>query len=336
MLTVGTAVNYAATAGVANAALLPSQLDKGSIGIYGVQKGSLVETLIISGSTTTGKTGDNDFIGDTFKICEGLGGGKFKKSEFFNRKGFDLLNASAYRAPAPWRGYIGWNTVAGTILITGLKEAYNSVDLEFREIYSNREEGQRIYVSVAINPTGETAETIADKVVAAVNANTQAAAIVTAVKTNQSTTNFGVRFEAVDATKSYTLQNRGNIETSPMTFRGVDLGAGTYAQLRRFELESQAKKGNFYTLDREYKEVPASLVEGTTYDVYMLGTVNSHVPGGYGGAGLAGNPYVGTSIGHQVVFAQPQDSTAGKNQIEFETIIQVITGLTFTSVVEAP
>lgn len=332
MLTVGTAVNYGASAGVANAALNPGMLDAGSVGVYGIQEGEYVEKLIISGATATGKIQASTFKGKNFKVCEGLGGGKFKTSEYVNRTGIQSVNASVYAAPAPWRGYIGWNTVAGNILITGLKESYNSIDLEIREQFSNREEGQALFITVPINATGETNATVAAKVAAAINADQRGATMFTATVTTDGTDNRGVRLEAVDATKSYSIANRGAIETSPLTYRGVALGSGTYERLRRFEVLSQAKKGNFYTSDREYREVPTSLVDGAQYDVYMLGALNSHVPGGFGGAGLAGNAQVATTVELQFAFVV-QASTAGLNQIEFETVLKALSGATFTSIV---
>lgn len=335
MLLVGKAVNYAAKAGVANAALTPNDLDAGSIGVYGRQEGSYRDTLIISGATATGKTSAADFKGKTVKIVEGLGGGKFKVSEFMDVKDIKQVLPSAYSAPIAWKAYIGYNGTTGGVVLGEFSPVRNELLVKVKERYPNLEEGMPYYYDVLLNATGETQQTILTKIKAAIDDGRGNPVIFNTVISN-SGTDYGLALTAKDTLKQYVISMEGPIEDTPITIIGADYGSGTYEGLRPFEKLSQAKRGNFYTLDREYKEVPASLVSGTTYDTYVLGAINYLVPGGYGGAGLAGNPTVGTSVGVQVVFPSTGVSTAGGNQIEFETIIKALIPVTFTSLVEAP
>lgn len=333
MLIVGTAVNYAAKAGVSGAALNPTELDKGSVGLYGMQEGEYRDSLIISGATATGKVSAADFKGKTIKICEGLGGGKFKVSEFIDIAGIGKINTSAYAAPVAWKAYIGNNGTSGAIVVDTLNPVRNEVNIEIREMFSNRERGMTYRYTVLLAATGETTATILAKIKAAIDAGVEGVNPFTTVAINGGNT--GLSFSALDNTKEYTIAIQGAIETSTITIEAATQGSGTYRLLRKFwEKLSQAKRGNFYSLDREYKEVPNSLVEGTAYDTYILGAVNAHVPGGYGGAGLAGNPTVGTSVEVQVVFPNGA-SAAGANQAEFEAIIKALTGATFTTLVGA-
>lgn len=315
MLIVGTTGSYGASGGVADAALTPDLLDKGSIGIYGMNEGEFRDKLIVAGATATGVIGIANFTGKTFKIVEGLGGGKFKVSQFVDVKGIDTFNKSAYRAPVAWKGYIGNNGTTGSVIINSpLKPMNNVIDIEFRPIYSNREEGMPQYYSVPIDATGETITTILAKIKAVVDAGTGGKVYFTTA-INGGTT--GISFTSLNLKENYTLQMRGAIETSSRTIIGRDPGAGVYEVLRPIEKQSQADRGNLYSLDREFKESPLSLVDGATYDTYVLNAINSLVPGGYGGAGLAGNPTVGTSV--KVLITLP--SGASDNKTDFEAIM---------------
>lgn len=334
MLVVGKAVNYAAKGGVANTALIPTDLDLGAVGIYGRQDGAYRDTLIISGATATGKTAASDFKGKTIKICEGLGGGKFKTSEFMDVKGISQVNPSAYSAPVAWKAYIGYNGTTGGVVLGEFGTVRNELLVKVKERYENLEEGMPYYYDVLLNATGETQQTILTKIKAAIDDGRGNPVIFTTAISN-SGAEYGLSLTAKDLRKQYVISMEGPIEDTPITINGADYGSGTYLGLIKFEKESQAKKGNLYTSDAEFtKKVPASLVDGTTYDTYVLGAVNSLIPGGYGGAGLAGNANVETSVGVQVVFPSTEDNDAGKNQIEFETIIKALTGVTFTTLVE--
>lgn len=331
MLITGTTANYAAKVGTANAALVPSDLDKGSVGIYGKDKTTNRDVLIVSGSTATGKINAAAFTGESFKLCEGLGGGKFKVSEFLYTKGVDKINSSVYRAPVAWKAYIGNNGTSGQILIDTLNPTRNEVMIEIREVFSNRERGVRQYYDILLVP-GETVTTVLTKIKAALDVGVEGVSYFTTVINGGNT---GLSLTALDTSKEYEINIQGAIEDSTITIQAGDRGAGTYAGLRPYEILSQAKHGNLYTSDREYKTVADSLVEGTTYDTYVIGAVNAHVPGGYGGAGLAGNAKVATSVEVVVVFPHAVNTTAGGNQTEFEAILEAITGIEFSLLVAA-
>lgn len=330
MLIVGTAVNYAAKGGVANAALVPTDLDKGSVGIYGLQVGTYRDTLIVSGATAAGKTSSDDFKGKTVKVCEGLGGGKFKVSEFIDIKGLGEMWVSPYAAPVAWKAYIGYNGTSGGVIIDPLN-AYgkNDVVFEIKERDSNLEKGPAMYASALIDAT-DTQQTILAKIKADLDA--KYGELFTSVIAN-SGANYGLSITAKNVNRDYVISMAGKITQTPITVQGLDFGSGTYERLFRFEANSQAYRGDVPSLD--YKRIPTSLVDGATYDTYILNAINSQVPGGYGGAGLAGNANVETSVQVQVVFASTGVNTAGGNQIEFETIMKDLTGQTFTSLAEA-
>jgi hypothetical protein len=334
MLIVGKNANYAASGGVANTALTPNLLDNGAIGIYGLQEGGIRDTLIVSGSTATGKTADAEFVGKTIKICEGLGNGRFKTSEVMDLKGIGRIVPSAYAAPVAWKGYIGYSSVntAGTITIDTLLPVKNHVTIEVREQFSNREQGPIQFYEIELAATGETQQTIANKIKVVVDLGYNGTIYFTTVVGN-SGSNYGVALTSIDTIKNYAIKINGAIEDSTITLVGSDKGSGTYERLLRFELKSQAKHGNLYTSQRDYHEVAASLVVGETYDVYVVPAINTNVSGGHGGAGLAGNPSTQTSVNVIVAFA-PDGDTANGGQIEFETIMKEITDQTWTSLVE--
>lgn len=339
MLLVGKLVNYAAKGGVANTALTPSDLDNGSIGIYGMQAGEYRDKLIVSGATATGVIGDNDFKGTSIKICEGLGGGLFKTSAMTDVKGIQKLLTSGYVAPTPWTAYIGYNGTSGAVLINSVSPTETRPQTELlvkiREGHSNQEFDRPKYFDVLIDTTGETQLTILNKIKAALDDGRGNPPMFTTT-ISSSGGNSGLKLVALDVWKTYVINIEGRIENSPITVNGETLGSGSYRLLRKFEIDSQAKRGDLYTSDREFKSIPTSLIDGTTYDVYKMDAINYLIPGGAGGAGLAGNPTVGTSVTTMLAFPSAGVTTAGGNQIEVETILQQLSGITITSLVEAP
>lgn len=346
LLIVGkTAVKYAALSATANAALLPSQLDAGSVGIYGRDKDGAKDVLIIQGASTTGKVQASLFKGKTIRICEGLGGGKFKVSEYIDLAGINLAqcNAAAYLAPVAWIGYIGYNdiTTVGTLGVPTSTKVKNPFTIRIVEQQVNNASEQNYprYYDVNINAgtAGATyEEAAADAIVATINTVVAGQdTLFTATKVS-STPKFGVKLVAADTTKQYYISVLGTpIENTDISYIPGVTGAGTYDKVLAMEVLSSPYRGDIQTMSTLDKHVVSSIVSGGTYDVYKITSVNTEIPGGGGGAGLAGNAVVQSSIGAIVAFAQPQTDAPGGNQTEFAEIMLDLVPNIFGDVVES-
>lgn len=341
MLIVGkTALNYAASGGTANAALTPNMLDAGSVGIYGRDKAGLKDVLIIQGASATGKVQATAFLGKTIRICEGLGGGKFRVSEYIDLAGIDLTlsGSSAYTAPVAWKGYIGYNdvTLAGNIAAPTSTNAKNPVDIRIVEV-SRNVAGDQFYptyytIEVPAGTAGDVYdEAIVDALVAKINAQDD---LFTATKVESGTMK-GVKLVAADVTKSYSISVLGDtIENANVSYVAGSSGSGTGAKVAELEKKSAPYRGDLYTFSAIDKRSGSTVNASGTYDLYVISAINTQVPGGAGGAGLAGNPTVGTSVQVTVAFEQPATDAAGGGQQEFyEIMIDLKPGI-FADIVE--
>ncbi len=335
MLIVGTAVKYASKEATANAALIPSDLDAGSVGIYGRDKDALTDTLIILGSTTTGKTQASAFKGKTIKICEGLGGGKFKVSEFIDLAGITEATVSAYTAPVAEKFYVGYNGTGGTainlpVLTAGIK--YTAV-LKAQIINNANSEPEQWHTYEANVVTGDTESTVMTKLKAAVDAGQYGTVWFDTLISNSGSA-YGLRITAKDATTHYNYSISGVLEASSTKKAYGKMGTGTAEQLLVIEKVSNSYRGDMYTLSTLDKHVVSSVEAGETYDVYTIYGVNKMVRGSFASGGQSATE---SNIQTTIAFLQPQDDTAGNNQVDFEDILRLFyTDLAVTIVEEAP
>ena len=326
MLIVGKKVDYASKDGTANTALVPSDLDAGSIGIYGLDAGGLRDVLITNASAGTGKVVATAFKGKTIKICEGLGNGEFKVSEFLDVKGIAQFTASAYKAPVAWKGYIGYNGTNGGIVLGEFGTVRNEVAIKIERRYENGEYGDPRFIDVLLAATGETQATIATKIQTALNKDGYFTIVVA-----NSGADYGVSITSKTTGKDYRISMQGPIQDTLIRYNSYEVG--TLAYLQKEEAYSQAKRGNLYTSETAYKKLPTSLDLAGLHDVYQIGATNTNVSGGYGGAGLAGNPSTETTVGVVVALESTidNDDLVNGNQKDFETIMTALTGITITT-----
>lgn len=331
MLIIGKKVKYAAKNGTANTALVPSDLDAGAIGIYGLDKDGLRDVLITNAVTATGKVAVASFKGKTVKICEGLGNGAFKVSEFLDCKGISVFTSSPYKAPVAWKAYIGYNGTANGIVLGQFGTVRNELAIKIEQRFTNGEYGYPQFYDVLLDATGETQQTIATKIKTALDL----VGFFTVVVAN-SGANYGVSITSKVTGKDYRISMQGPIQDTKVTYVGYELGTLDY--LKKVEAYSQARRGDMYTSEVDYKKIPSSIDNAALYETYAIGAINTNISGGFGGAGLAGNPSTETSVEVIVAFdsTEDNDDLVNGGQKDFEVVMSALSGITVgTQVVDA-
>lgn len=121
---------------------------------------------------------------------------------------------------------------------------------------------------------GDNAKSIVDGLVAAINGNTKS--IVTAANV----ADLGISFTGKVAGVDFTLTVQNILANSTLTHSNTAkhlFGHGTYAQLKEYEVQATARRGNVnsFTYTNELWSMPSNLVIGGTYDVAVCNWKNA-------------------------------------------------------------
>lgn len=88
-------------------------------------------------------------------------------------------------------------------------------------------------------------------------------------------TGAGIKLVAIDTTEFYSVSNFGVLEYSPVTVIGIVPSSGSPTQLKEFELDSNAYRGDLYTLCNLDKHLINQIDAASTYDLYQIKSINS-------------------------------------------------------------
>lgn len=275
---VGKDVEYAQAIGGTSAgeALVPHQLAAGSIGAYAFDPSDGKYKLVVSTGAGTGQVNVEDLKNDAVTFFLGLGGNRVYQSESHQIKGIRDWKKSVYEAPTKQEIHIGSNGTTGNLNVPVLiNQGLTDALIRLKEIVPGYEDYGNTYNFDAgkIYPN-DTDDTVADKLVAAIN--NHPSGIATASKVTQGT-NRGVKIEINKAGVNFNAVIGGVIETASLEYTSyAGSGSGTLAEVAAKEQMDRIYRGDFYSFSGDAYKIfkNAPMAEDVEYDVYWLRSVN--------------------------------------------------------------
>lgn len=277
---VGSNVVYGKGVGTgANTALVPGDLDAGSIGAYAFDPADNKYKLVVAGAAGSGQITAVDIGSKDVTFFLGVGNGDVSQSESHQIKGFREYKKIAYAAPVAQVIDIGSNGTTGNLDVpTLINQGFTDALIRIKEVTpGNTDYGNTYYVDGGRILQSDTDDTVADKLVAEINNNPSLSVHFTAAKNSQST-NRGVKITANKAGVSYEVSIGGVIELGPIHYTTASfVGAGTSADIAQKEQLDNIYRGDFYGFDgpayKIYKGTSQVNPAGQ-YVTYWLRSVN--------------------------------------------------------------
>lgn len=276
---VGKNVNYGQSFGgsTANAALTPNLLAAGAIGAYAYDVTDNEWKLVVSGAASAGQVSAEGLKAPDVTFFLGLGNGDVKQSESHRIRGIRDWRKADPVAPTNQVIHIGSNGTDGNLQVPVLiNQGITDALIRLKEITLGYEDYGNIYNFDAgkIYPD-DTDDTVADKLVAAVN--NHPSGIATAVKESQGN-NRGISITINKEGTNYNAAIGGVIELGQVRYTTWgDSGAGTPLQVEDKEQLDRIYRGDFYTASANAYRVSrsTSLVDvEEEYESFWLRSIN--------------------------------------------------------------
>lgn len=278
---IGKSLVYAKAVGSssANSATSPELLDDGAIGIYAVDPTDKGYKLVVTGAASTGQVSVTGLKAKDITIFQGFGNGKnVFQSEVHQLRGFKEYVKSAYAAGVAQVIDIGSNGTDGTLGVPSLiASGFSDASIRIKEESDGVDYNNWVFIDGGRILPSDDDDSIADKLVAAVNNHPVASTLFTATKSTQST-NYGVKLTAKIAGKNYTVAIGGVIEMAPVRYTTYGRPAtGSADQVRSREALDHIYRGNFYTgggLAYSKFNITSQVAVNGQYIEYWLRSVN--------------------------------------------------------------